>query len=198
MSTRSPADGARGDRRSGDRRDPPDGARSARGVAVVVVAVVLGVLLLPSATRAPLTAPAGVRVPATTSTTRPVTRSHSHSSSTTTVTVAPSTIHVLVANATTTNGVAGAVTSFLGSKGFSTLSATNALTRATSSQIYAIAGAQAGASTVARALSLPAASIQPASAVAPVSSTAGANVVVIAGADLAARFVPSASATSTG
>jgi hypothetical protein len=168
---------------------------------VVAVAVVIGVLLLPSATRAPLAVNASAKVPTTTTPARGATHhgtGHGHgTTSTTTTTVAPSTVHVLVANATTVNGVAGAVTAFLGSKGFSTLTATNALTRAASSLIYPIGGAVADATAVAGALSLPAASIEPTTAVPPVTTATGANVVVIAGPDLASRFAPGAATTTT-
>jgi hypothetical protein len=177
---------------------PSDRAHSGRGLAVVVVAVVLGVLLLPSATRAPLFATASAGVPSST-TTPPggsTSRNHKKANTTTTTTVAPATVHVLVANATTVNGVAGAVTTFLGTKGFSTLTATNALTRATSSQIYIIGGATADATAVADALSLPVASIEPATAVPPVPTATGANVVVIAGPDLATRFAPGSTTTA--
>jgi hypothetical protein len=105
-------------------------------------------------------------------------------------------IHVLVANATETNGVAGATTTFLASKGFATLTAVNALVKVTSSEIFTVGGATADTNAVAAALNLPATSIEPAASAAPVTSTTGANVVVIVGPDLAARFAPGATTTS--
>jgi plastocyanin len=94
--------------------------------------------------------------------------------------------------------VAGAVTAFLGSKGFSTLTATNALVKVTASEIFTVGGATADVSAVATALSLPASSIEPAASAAPVSSTAGANVVVIVGPDLASRFNPATTTAPPG
>jgi hypothetical protein len=183
--------------------DQPAGAanriHAGRGLALVVVAVVIGVLLLPSATRAPLDASATTP---TVTTTPPAggssTHGHGHhsSTSTTSTTVAPASVHVLVANATTTNGVAGAVTTFLGSKGFATLTATNALVKVTASEIYTVGGATADTQVVAAALNLPASSIEPATAAVPVASTTGANVVVIVGPDLATRFNPATATTA--
>jgi hypothetical protein len=185
--------------------DPPPGEppeagdrpHSGRGLAIVVVAIVIGVLLLPSATRSPLAASAVTS--GTTATTVPAGRSAAtghHASTTTTTTVPPSSIHVLVANATTVNGVAGAVTTFLSSKGFATLTATNALLKVSASEIFTVGGATADVQAVATALSLPASSIEPAASAAPVASTTGANIVVIVGPDLASRFAPGATTTA--
>jgi hypothetical protein len=174
---------------------PSDHPHAGRGLVLVIVAVVIGVLLLPSATRAPLAASART---SSTATTVPSggTKGHGHTPTTTTTTVPLASIHVLVANATETNGVAGAATQFLASKGFSTLTAVNALVKVTSSEIFTVGGATADTTAVADALDLPAASIEPPANAAPVSSTTGANVVVIVGPDLAARFAPGATTTA--
>jgi hypothetical protein len=168
-------------------------------VAIVVVAVVIGVLLLPSATRAPLPASASPAA-TTTTTTVPSThgaKTHGHTTtSATTTTIAPATIHVLVANGTTTNGVAGDVTRALSALGFGTLTATNALVKVPASEIFTVGGATPDVQAVATALNLPATSIEPAASSAPVSSTTGANVVVIVGPDLAARYGPGATTTT--
>ncbi len=184
------------DHPSGVTPEPPDRPHSGRGLAIVIVAVVIGVLLLPSATRAPLSA-AAVSSGTTTTLVPGRAAAHGHQSSTTTsTTVPPASIHVLVANATTVNGVAGSTTQFLASKGFGTLTATNALLKVTASEIFTVGGATADTQAVAAALSLPASSIEPAAAAAPVASTTGANVVVIVGPDLAARFAPGATTTT--
>lgn len=205
MSTTSASGNGSADPPDGAEHEPPSWASSGRGVAIVIVAVVIGVLLLPSATRAPLAASAKTTAPTTTvaSVGRAATRGHGHghhagtsTSTSTSTTVPPASIHVLVANATTTNGVAGAVTRFLASKGFATLTATNALLKVTASQIYTVGAASADAGTVAAALSLPSTSIEAVAATAPVSSEAGANVVVIVGPDLATRFAPGTAATT--
>ena len=105
---------------------------------------------------------------------------------------APATVHVLVANGTNTNGVAGGVTTFLGQKGYGTLTAANALTRVQSTQIYPTGGSVAAAQEVAATLGLPSTTVQAVGAPAPVASTSGATVVVIAGPELASRFSSSA------
>jgi hypothetical protein len=201
MSTTSPSGNGSGDHPDGAPHEPLPRPHSGRGLAIVIVAVVIGVLLLPSATRAPLAA--GAKTTATTTTVASAGRAATHghhagtsTSTSTSTTVPPASIHVLVANATTTNGVAGAVTRYLASKGFATLTATNALLKVTASQIYTVGGATADAGSVAGALSLPATSIEPAAAAAPVATTAGANVVVIVGPDLATRFAPGTAATT--
>jgi hypothetical protein len=196
----APADGGNGTTDHGSRGsfEPPDRARAGLGLAIVIVAVVIGALLLPSATRAPLAAGASTSPTTTVAKTGGSTHGHGHSSSSTstTTTVPLGSIHVLVANATLTNGVAGAVTTFLGSKGFATLTATNALVKVTASEIFTVGGATADVHAVALALNLPAASIEPAASAAPVASSAGANVVVIVGPDLATRFNPATTTTA--
>ena len=176
---------------NGDEPDffgPLEQSRAVRGWAVVAVAVVIGALILPSATRAPLSAAAlasAARNNTTSTTTAPP--ATSTSTTTTTAPVAPSAVKVLVANGTNTNGAAATVTSFLSGKGFGTLTAIDALTTVSKSQIYIVAGTAAEAQAVATALSLPSSAIEPQSMPAPVSSTGGADIVVIVGPDLTSR-----------
>jgi hypothetical protein len=177
--------------------EPPERSGLARGVAIVTLGVIVGILLLPSATRSPLAVvqggtPAAARQePSSTTTSLPA------RSTTTTTALAPAKIHVLVANATSVNGVAGSVTTFLGGKGFATLTAVNALVKLTASQIYfTTAGSDAAASEVASALELAPATVQTAAAKPPVSSAAGASVIVIVGSDLATRFAPASTTTT--
>ncbi|HUI04618.1 MAG TPA: LytR C-terminal domain-containing protein [Acidimicrobiales bacterium] len=170
-----------------------------RGVGVVVVAVVIGALLMPSATRAPLGLAArstptttaghqGATGPGHTATTTPRT-------TTTGVLPGASAIHVLVANGTSITALAGGTAAYLRSRGFVTLAATNSSQKVSGTQVYAASGQQVAATVVVNALGIPSNAIQPASAVAPVASTGGATVVVIAGPDLA-RFAPTSTSTS--
>ena len=166
-----------------------------RGVGVVIVAVVIGALLMPSATRAPLdvkTASASTPPSSTPPTTAP-----RGTTTTTLATIVPgaSQVHVLVANGTSITALAAGTSTYLRSRGFLTLGATNSTTKVTGTQVYAVSGPSSSATSVVEALGLAASAIQPTSAVAPVQSTAGANVVVIAGPDLA-RLAPG-STTST-
>ncbi|HUY22883.1 MAG TPA: LytR C-terminal domain-containing protein [Acidimicrobiales bacterium] len=185
--------------------DSPPPANWIRGAGVVAVAVVVGIVLMPSATRPPIqvasasestpTSPAG----GTTTTAAGATTTTTARTTTTTAapTVLPgaSAIHVLVANGTSISGLAGGVGTYLRTRGFGTLAAANATTRVSATQVYAAAGEQRAATTVVGALGLSAGVVQPSSAVAPVASTAGATVVVIAGPDLA-RLAPGASTSS--
>lgn len=161
-----------------------------RGWLLVVVAVVVGAVLLPSATRSSLTGShAGAAAATTTlpfsaasSTTAPV------ASSTTAATAVPaSSIKVLVANGTNTNGAATTVDSLLSGKGYGTLPPVNALTVVHASQVYAVAGQLAAAKEVVAALGLTDAAIQPSSTPIPVTSVGPAMVVVVVGPDLLSR-----------
>jgi hypothetical protein len=159
-----------------------------RGVGVVVVAVVIGVLLLPSATRAPLdVTTASQSTP--TSTSPPTTAANSTTTTVATIVPGASSIHVLVANGTSITALAAGTSTYLRSRGFSTLTPTNATAKVTATRVYAVSVPPASATTVLSALGLPSSAVQPAGAVAPVPSTAGASVVVIAGPDLA-RLAP--------
>ena len=158
---------------------PLERSGSLRGWLLVAGVVVIGALLLPSATRASL----GTTTAATTATTAgPPSNgvsatpppSSTPSSTTTTatapVTIAPSSIKVLVANGTNTSGAAAAVSSFLSGKGFSTLTPIDALTVVHASQVYAVNGATTAARDVALALGLAESAIEPASHPVPVAS----------------------------
>lgn len=184
---------------------PLERSGAARGWALVIVAVVLGALLMPSATRTSLQPAAAASTGSTTgtqslgaSTTAPPTTTTTttvpHTTSTAPASIPASSIRVLVANGTNSNGAASSVTSFLSGKGFATLRPANALTTVHASQVYPINNAVTAAQEVAAALGLPSSSVQPNSTPVPVSSTAGATVVVIVGPDLLSR----SSSTSSG
>lgn len=176
---------------------PLERSGAVRGWLLVVGAVVLGALLMPSATRAavvPASATSSGQTGSGATTTVPGTPTTTIRSTTTThptttvaTNVAPSTIHVLVANGTNTNGAAASVAAYLTGKGFPTLKPVNALTTVSATQVYPISNAVAAATEVAQALGLNASSVQPNSMPVPVSADAGANVVVVVGPDLQSR-----------
>jgi hypothetical protein len=185
-------------------RDPsaPRPTGVLRGVGVVVVAVVIGALLMPSATRGPLNVTTASQTTQTSSsssssTTTTAARAAGTSTTQATIVAGASLIHVLVANGTTITNLAGGTSTYLRSRGFTTLPALDATTKVTGTLVYAGSGEHSAATTVANALGLSSADIQPASAVPPVASAAGATVVVIAGPDLA-RLAPGATTSSTG
>jgi len=192
--------GASGGGRSGGEDHDPAGSPPPsgwlRGVGVVAVAVVIGVLLLPSGTRAPLGVTTAAR--SSSSTTTPPTTTPS-TTTTTVPTIVPgsSTIHILVVNGTSVTGLAAGTATYLRSRGFSTLTPTNATTKVAATQVYTMSGPQGSASTVASVLGLSSSAVEPLHAVPPVASAAGATIVVVAGPDLA-RLAPSGSKSSTG
>ncbi len=167
-----------------------------RGAGVVIVAVVIGVLLMPSGTRAPLeVATVSQNMPTTTS--PPTTTPRSTTTTVPTIVPGASSVHVLVVNGTSIADLAGGTSTYLRSRGFLTLPATNATTQVTGTQVYVVSGPSSTATAVTNALGLSPITVQPTSAVAPVHSTAGANVVVVAGPDLA-RLAPASTTTSPG
>lgn len=172
---------------------PLERSGAVRGWVLVVAAVILGAVLMPSATRGmlasagtvPPTTELGI-VAGTTPTTAPAATTTTRPASTTTAAPASS-IRVLVANGTNTNGAAGKWTQFLSGKGYATSSAVDALTTVQATQIYAVNGATGAAEQVAQSLGLAASSVEPASMPVPVSSVGDATVVVVVGPDLASR-----------
>lgn len=184
-----------------DRAAPPDLGEPSpplapiRGVVIVVALVVIGLVLLPSATRGS-SSPSPTSLAGTTgpTTTRP------HGPTTTTTTVpppSPAEVHVLVANGSGVTGAAGAVTAYLVAKGYGTLSAANATAKVTTTSVYPVAAADlAGAREVAKTLGLPATAVQTSGAP-PVASDAGASVVVVIGPEVANRFATPTSSTTT-
>jgi len=189
--------GAPGGRGGGDDHElpgspPPSGWL--RGVGVVAVAVVIGVLVLPSATRAPLRVVTASQSSSST-TTPPATTPSSTTTTVATIVPGSSTIHVLVANGTSITGLAAGASAFLRSRGFTTLTPTNSTTKVAATQVYTVSGPPGSATTVASALGLSSSAVRPATAVAPVASASGATLVVVAGPDLA-RLAPSGSTTT--
>jgi hypothetical protein len=178
-----------------DRPDPTDSgggqgpARIAvgRALAVIVVAVVLGVLIVHS-----WGSPGSAAIPPPTSGTTTSTTSATTLPPTTTTTTPRGDVKVLVANGSTTNGIATGYTTALQRAGWNMLVPTNAKPppRATSAVYYA-ANKRDQADVVAQALGLPLSDVFPISPATPVTSTTGADVVVVIGSDLAAKTPPS-------
>jgi cytoskeletal protein RodZ len=194
-----------------------DSVLSLRGVGLVALAVVVGALVLPAATRKPLlpaqttaqarSSPVASSVPAGSSaasspstgssSSAPATsRPPASSSSTAPSGPAPATVHVLVANGSNVNGLAASVSKALAAKGYRLATPVSALTTVPSTVLYPLdATGQAAAGALAAVLGVPASAVlSPQSGPPPVSSTTGIDVVVVAGPDAAARFPASSSA----
>jgi len=164
-----------------------------RAAAIVILAVALGVILLQVGTRAPagfsigkipVTTPLGIStttVPSRTSTTQ------AHSTTTTTAALVRSNVKVLVANGSSINGAASSYTTLLSHQGWGTLTAVTADARVATSSVYYAPGQQVAAADIASTLALAPSTVQALSASVPVPGTAGADVVVLIGTDLATK-----------
>jgi hypothetical protein len=162
-----------------------------RGLLLTGAALVLGVLVLASIGRvSPSRNTALVTPPAVTTTLPPVTTTTTLAS-----THSPSSVKVLVANGTSTSGVAGRLSSKLSAAGYDTLSPTDTLTPARASAVYYLTGYQADAEAVASLLGLGTGVTQTMSSSVPVA-TKDAEVVVVIGPDLASSSTASSSSGS--
>jgi hypothetical protein len=182
---------------------------SRRGLLLVGAAVLLGVFILPAATRAPLRPTSATSAPppaASAGTTTagagstPSAGSSSSgvpSSSTTTAPAgpAPSSVHVLVANGSTVNGLGALVSRGLAAKGYAMLPPVVALTTLSSTEVWTLTPTgNAAVAEVLAALGIPASAVVgPQGGPAPVSAGSGADLVVVAGPDVASRFPPPSS-----
>lgn len=161
---------------------------AAAGLAVYLLSLGTPVRAKPTASEAPTTAPASPPPATSPATSRPA------STSTTTPPAAKSnastSVKVLVANASQTNGVATSVSQKLAAAGWGTLAPVTALTTESASSVYYATGQQAAAQAVAASLGIAATSVQAlGGSVVPVGAGTlrGADVVVVVGDDLAAR-----------
>ena len=195
--------------RGGGPESPPAWSLG-KAIGVVVVAVALGAYLVAlgggphspasaashaastSAPAKPTTSQPPTSQPPTSQppTTKPPTTSSTPSGASSTA--RPSgTVKVLVANASQTNGVAAYYSGKLAAAGWGTLTPTTATTAEASSAIYYATGQQQDALAIAAALGIPSSSVHPlASSIVPVLSATLADVVVVAGNDLAAKVPP--------
>jgi hypothetical protein len=106
---------------------------------------------------------------------------------TTTTTVPHSSVSVVVANATQTNGLAAHFTAVLAAQGWAMQTATDAATTETTSTVYYATGQQASAATIATTLGLKPTAVQPFTTAVPVTGASGVDVVVVVGSDLASQ-----------
>jgi hypothetical protein len=184
-SSESDEQGSAGDRGQG-------GAFPAARAAVVLVAfVVTTVLVLGVIHPTRVTTASGPTTTTATTTANPT--GHHPSTTTTSSTHPPSTVPVLVANASGVSGAAGTVTSQLQVGGWNMQPPVNATARVATSHVYYVAGQQSAATAIATALHLPTSAVAPYTTAAPVSSIGTAEVVVVVGPDLAS---PSATTTT--
>lgn len=169
-----------------------------RGVILLAVAVVIGVVLLRSL---PTPVPPGA---ATTTTTQATTPTHStkpvaSGSTTTTTTLAPSKVAVLVANGTSVPSGAGNLANALKALGYDTLPAYDTTAPATASAVYYVSETyHQAAVTLAKVIGVASTSVAVLPSTAPVPKVSGTDVAVVEGPHLAARFAnPTSLGTTT-
>jgi hypothetical protein len=167
-----------------------------KGGALIAVALLLGIFLLVKGTEGgeSVEAASGPDVTAppdtpTDGTAPPATGDDGGTTTTTEapVDVDPSTVTVLVANASGLPGAAGTITTDLGSAGFLTSAPANAtiVDDPAVTVIYFVGNQEAAGVAVAEALGLDADSVQPMPDPLPVDDMRGATVLVMLGTDLA-------------
>jgi hypothetical protein len=121
--------------------------------------------------------------PATTTTT--TTAPGKTAPTTTTTTVPHSSVTVVVANATQTNGLAGRKSTFLTSQGWAVQAPVDAATTEATSSVYYAAGQQEAAAAIATELGIKPTAVVPLTSAVPVTGVSGDDVVVVIGSDLA-------------
>lgn len=173
------------------------GVAMGRGVALLAVALVIGIVLLnatsndPPGTRVSASSPTTVKPKGTSASTTTV------PPTTTTVPAhAPKDVKVLVANGSGTSGVAGNASTPLKTAGFNVLAPTNA-DKIQESSVYFVPGYDKDAADIAAALGLPATAAKAMPAPAPVKSDANPNVIVVIGSADATRFAQASSSGTT-
>ena len=166
-----------------------------RGVVLLGVALLLGIVLLQSTDRSPTlsttatsSAAAAPRTTAAAPTTTPTTAAPAAHD--------PKTVKVLAANGSTVNGLGDKTRLKLQAAGYNALTAVTSTQKVRSSVVYFAAGFEPDARAIAASLSLPVSAVQPLPAKAPVPNVAQANVVVLAGPDLVAVLTKSSTSTT--
>jgi hypothetical protein len=152
-----------------------------RAFVVLVLFVVAAIALVAIGTRPTVSGDAATP-PTTTSTTVPP----KSTSTTTTTTVPHSSVTVVVANATETNGLAAHYSTALTAQGWAVQPATDAATTEATSAVYYAAGQQEPAASIATTLGLKPAVVLPLTTAVPVTGVSGDDVVVVVGSDLVA------------
>ncbi len=169
---------------------------------VIAVAVLVAVGTRPSVSGAPSSAQTTVptttpttvpgaagstttTAPATTTTTAAHHGRRGSGSTTTATTVPPGTVSVVVANATSTNGLAAHYTTVIGAGGWMMKTPIDAATSEATSAVYYAPGFQPEAATIASSIGVKATQVLPVSSATPVSTTSGVDVIAVIGQDLA-------------
>jgi hypothetical protein len=163
---------------------------AARGVLVVIVAALLGVLVLRE-----IDSSASVDSGGSTATTTTVAATTT-AIATTTTTVNKASFTVLVANASGTQGAAGRLAEKMQADGFTVAQPVTATTKVDTTAVYYLSGYEAAADSVAAYLAVGAP--QPMPEPKPVADLGQAQVLVVEGRDIASSAsTPQATTTTT-
>jgi len=117
--------------------------------------------------------------------------------STTTSTVPHASVTVQVANGTQEPNAAGHFAQLLQQQGWNVGTPGNTTAAASTTTIYFAPSQQQAATLIATELQVPTTAIQPMGATVPVTNTAGVDVVVVVGADLAGTGFPATTTPTT-
>ena len=159
------------------------GIAPVRAFVVLALFVVAAIALVAIGTRPTVSGDAATP-PATTTTS--TTAPGKTTTTTTTTTIPHSSVTVVVANATQTNGLAGRKSTFLTSQGWAVKPAVDAATtEATSSVYYAAGQPSEAAAAIATELGIKPTAVVPLTSAVPVTGVSGDDVVVVIGSDLA-------------
>jgi hypothetical protein len=176
-----------------------------RAAVVLVVFVVAVVALVDVGTRASVSSVPTAAAPTTTTTTAhaggsTTTTSHATTTTTTTAkskgkghkavattttTAAPSTVSVVVANATSADGLAAHYTSVISAGGWNMGTPIDSNTTEATSAVYYATGEQEAAASIATTIGVQPTAVLPITSATPVSYPTGTDVVVVIGEDLA-------------
>jgi hypothetical protein len=177
--------------------------KAARAAVVLVAFVVAVAILVAVGTRSTPTTPTSAQTTSTTaaaaagsttttaaraatsSTTTSTTARHGHGAATTTTTAPHASVSVVVANATSTNGLAAHYSTVIGAGGWKMGTPIDASTTEATSTVYYAAGQQAAAQSIANTIGVKPTQVQPLTTAAPVAGVTGTDVVVVIGQDLA-------------
>jgi hypothetical protein len=163
---------------------PSSGIAPVRAFVVLVIFVVAAIALVTVGSRPSVSGNA-----TTPGTTTPSTAPHRTTSTTTTTTttIARASVKVVVANATHATSLAAHYSTQLGAQGWAMQAPLDATTTVATSAVYYAAGQQGSAAAIAASLGLKPAAVMALTTAVPVAGVSGDDVVVVAGADLAAQ-----------
>ena len=91
----------------------------------------------------------------------------------------------MVANGTSTNGLAAHYSTVIGAGGWAMKTPVDAATKVPTSAVYYVAGFQPEAAAIATTIGVKSTEVLPVSSATPVSGTSGYDVIVVIGQDLA-------------